>query len=350
MDITEDEELQAKEFLKRAEIKTMKKDLQKLRETDALAEKDKIVKGLPAQAGKTIEEENTLAGEAISRQIEDKKREKERREKVLSKNINEERDAEKQIKSYAEESEKQQIFLFESQRLGLEKQIDILEQEKESALALEKNKISIEKKEQETKLNEIIEKEEKVEKEEEFIGEKEKTSNVPSEKKSLEERRGELETKRQEIEKKRWVVEKEIKEKEEKLVKINADYQKITEEKNKLKEKIKAIDGSLREVYSGIIRRVEDKKRGLLEEQQKKAANIEKLAGERKEKIQREQWTHSTGSGQVPKEKEFLKGASERMKERLAKSAETEEEQRKKFLEDIEKQTIEEQNKNKSNV
>ena len=321
MDITEDEELQAKEFLKRAKIKTMKKDLQKLREADAIDERNKIVKG------KTIEEEK-----AIRQLAEEKQREKEKREGVLSKNINEEREAEKQIKSYAEESEKQQIFLFESQRLGLEKQIDIFEQEKEPVLALEKNKILIEKRGQETKLNDIIAEEQKVEEEQKFIGEKEKTSNVPSEKKSLEERRGELETKRQEIEKKRWVVEKEIKRVEEELVKIDADYQKITEEKNSLKAKIKAIDASLREVYSKIIKKVEDKKRGLLEQQQIESSKLEKLSGERKEDIQREQWTKP---GQTPREKEFLKGTSDKMKERISESAGKEEEQRKKFLEDI---------------
>ena len=224
----------------------------------------------------------------------------------------------------------------------MEKQIDILEQEKEPSLALEKNRLLIEKRNQEAKLNGIVEEERKVEKEEKFIGEKEKTSNVPSEKKSLEERRGELETKRQEIEKKRWAVEKEMKKLEDELGKRDADYQKITEEKNGLREKITMIDESLREIYSKIIKRVEDKKRGLLEQQQVEAAKTEQSASERKEKIQREQWTKPV---QAPKEKEFLKGTSDKMKERITESAEAEEEQRKKFLEDIEKQAIEEQNK-----
>ena len=42
--VTQDEEAQAKEFLKRAEIRTMKKDLRALREADALGERDKIAK------------------------------------------------------------------------------------------------------------------------------------------------------------------------------------------------------------------------------------------------------------------------------------------------------------------
>src|SRR3989344_2785394 len=144
MDITKDEELQAKEFLKRAEIITMRKDLQGLREADALKERDKIVKGNTVEAQKAELEKK--------REEEEKALEAQQRENVLSKNIREERSAEEQIKSYAEESEKQQIFILESQRIGLEKQIDILEQEKESSLALEKNQILIGKRAQEAKL------------------------------------------------------------------------------------------------------------------------------------------------------------------------------------------------------
>ena len=40
--VTQDEETEAKDFLKRAEIRTMKKDLLKLREVDSLKERDKI--------------------------------------------------------------------------------------------------------------------------------------------------------------------------------------------------------------------------------------------------------------------------------------------------------------------
>ena len=300
MDITKDEELQAKEFLKRAEIITMRKDLQGLREADALKERDKIVKG------------NTVEAQQA-------------------------------------ESEKQQIFILESQRLGLEKQIDVLEQEKESSLALEKNQILIGKRAQEAKLGNIIADEQKIEKEEKFISEKEKTSNIPSEKKSLEERRGELEAKRQEMEKKRWAVEKEIKNMENGVEKIDADYLQITKEKNSFREKIKAIDMSLRDIYSKIIKRVEDKKRGLLEQQKLEAAKREQLSSEKKEKIQREQWTHSTDPGQVPREKEFLKSVPDRTREKIFESTQAEEDQRKKFLEDIEKQATEEQNKNKTN-
>ena len=45
---------------------------------------------------------------------------------------------------------------------------------------------------------------------------------------------------------------------------------------------------SLRDIYSKIIKRVEDKRKGLLEEQQVRADTTEQLSSDKKEKIQRE--------------------------------------------------------------
>ena len=50
---TQAEETQAKEFLKRAEIRTMRKDLLALREADSLKEREKIA------TIKTLEEQET---------------------------------------------------------------------------------------------------------------------------------------------------------------------------------------------------------------------------------------------------------------------------------------------------
>ena len=116
---TEAEETQAKEFLKRAEIKTMRKDLLGLREVDSLKERDKIahIKTLEEQR---LEQEQKLQSE-----------EKIQREEVLQKNESQERVAEKDLKNYATEQERQQIFLLESQRLGFEKQVDEIDKEKQ---------------------------------------------------------------------------------------------------------------------------------------------------------------------------------------------------------------------------
>jgi len=64
------------------------------------------------------------------------------------------------------------------------------------------------------------------------------------------------------------------------------------------------------------------------------------LEKERKEKIQRQQWTKSEDT--TPPEKEFMRGVNETMKEKLAKSAQEEEERRKQFLENINKRSEEE--------
>ena len=67
-----------------------------------------------------------------------------------------------------------------------------------------------------------------------------------------------------------------------------------------------------------------------------KAAEIN---AQKKENVQREQW----GKTGESKEKEFLKDVPDSFKEKIAKSFDAEEEQRKKFI-----QTVEEQSSNKN--
>ena len=87
---TVDEETQAKEFLKRAEIRTMRKDLQNLREADALKERYKIVNV------KTLEEQQREQQKKLQ-ELEEAaaKIQKAGVEKVLSQNAGQERIAEK---------------------------------------------------------------------------------------------------------------------------------------------------------------------------------------------------------------------------------------------------------------
>ncbi|TSC94995.1 MAG: virulent strain associated lipoprotein [Parcubacteria group bacterium Licking1014_1] len=321
---TETEELQTKEFLKRTEIRTMKKDLQKLREADALEEKDKIVKI------KTLEEVRQMAEE------KEKKSESEGKagmEKVLFKKDKEEKEAEANLKNYANEAEKQQIFLLESQRFNLESQIRLIEEEKDPDLKLEKNSILLEKRDWEKKLHSILEEEKKLETEQKFISDREKESNVLSEKQSLEKRRWELEEKRQEIEKGRWAIEKKLAEMENKLKKIDEDYEKNIAEKNDLREKIAEIDRTLREVYSKTINRVEGQRIEAEKERTSARGETAEANLQEKENIQREQWRRAP----EPKEKEFLKNMSSALKEKLSRKTEDEEKNRKKFMENIEK-------------
>jgi hypothetical protein len=133
--VTEAEELQVKEFLKRAEVKTMKKDLLDLREADALKERYKIVNIKTLEEQRQEQEKKLQLTEAAKAEAKNAGR-----EKVLGENATQERIAEKDLKEYATEQERQQIFMFESQRLGFEDQVLEIDNKKDPALKLEKIK------------------------------------------------------------------------------------------------------------------------------------------------------------------------------------------------------------------
>lgn len=330
----EQDELQAKEFLSRTEIITMKKDLKKLREFDALAERNKIVRGEPNKSA---------SAKATADKSLDLKEAKEKfeREKVLDANRLQEIEAEKQLKDYASEEEKQRIFILESERINLEKKAKEDRARKEPELAMKKNELNLQKEKIVEKLNGIVQQERKIEDEEKFLGEKEKTTNIPEEKKSLEQGRWDLEKKREEIEKQRWEIERETLAKDKEIETVDTEYNKMVQEENNLKQQITEIDKQLRAIYAQIITRVQEVKKQ--EEFEKKSAQGEraKIEAKEKEAIQRQQWT-KTPSMQSS-EKEFLKGVPSLAKQKLSQQAKDEEENRKKFLQDVEAKAIEEE-------
>ncbi len=324
---TQAEELQAKEFLKRAEIRTMKKDLMALRETDALRERDKIVKL------KTLEEQLTERQKANELAGAKKVVEKIGRDEVLTKNEGQERVAEKDLKNYATEQERQQIFLLESQRLGFEKQIDDIDKVKDPALKLEKNNLLLQKRTQQEKLNAILAEEKKFEDEQKFIVEKEKTTTIPEERKGLEQSRWDLDEKIKEVEKRRWVAEKDIQETTAKVTEIDKSSENMVLEKNGLREKVLGADKSLREIYSVIMAREEEKRKGLAAEQVAKREALAKVRAAENEKMQRQQWKNTPIA--VPRKTASLTMPVPTKKP--VKSFADEEEARKKFLQDVDK-------------
>lgn len=342
----EAEEMQIKEFLERTEIRTMRKDLQKLREVDALQEREKIAKI------RTPEEElliQKLAKEKARQNAEanEKKQglsEKIEREKILQKTTEEEKEAKINLKNYASEPEKQQIFLLESKRFDLENQVRAIEEKKDPDLKLEKNRILLIRGEWEKKLKTILEEEGRLETEQKFISEREKESTIALEKKNLEKRRWDLEKERQEIEKKRWQIERELVKIGDQVKKFDEDYEKIIAEKNNLNDKKLEIDGTLREVYSKIIKRVESQRAEKERDRRLAQGEVAEKKSEEKEKIQREQWKGAPGS-KDGKEKEFLKNMPSQAKEKLFGQAENEEEERKKFMESVKKWAEEKDNK-----
>jgi hypothetical protein len=325
--VTQAEEQQAKDFLKRAEIRTMKKDLRALRETDALKERDKIV------SIKTLEEQEAEHKKKLEKaELERQGSEKAKIERVLLENEKQEHLAEKDLKDYATEQERQQIFLLESQRVSMEKQMDGIDKDKVPQIKLDKNKLLSQKGNLQTKLNSILEEVKKLEGEQNLVTEKSKTTTISTEKKSLEQRRWDLDKDIQEIEKKRWAMEKDIQTLETKIKDMDNHTEQLVQEKNQLKDKILGVDKSLRDIYSGVISRVEEKRRGEAEDQRASREAVSKSKSEQNEKVQREQW----GRSSAPKKKEFLTKAPKDFREKLAKSAATEEEQRAKFLRDVE--------------
>jgi len=328
---TEAEELQAKEFLKRAEVRTMKKDLLQLRESDALRERDKIVKL------RTLEEqleEMKKANEAAILAKMAEQKEKVEREEVLEKNAGQERQAEKDLKNYATEQERQQIFLLETERFGLEKQVDVIDKEKDPALKLEKNNLLLQKRDWETKLKSILEQQKKLDDEQKVIIEKAQTTTIASQRKGLEQRRTELDKEIQDVEKTRWGAEKGVEDIDTIINQINKSSDQLVVEKNGLRDKILGIDKSLRDIYSAVMAREGEKRRGQEATEVARKEALAKVRLEEKDKVQRQQWSGISAKKQSQDEG-YLSKAPEAVKKRLAESAKVEEEQRAKFLHDI---------------
>ncbi|MCX6722476.1 MAG: hypothetical protein NT094_00205 [Candidatus Staskawiczbacteria bacterium] len=327
--VTVDEETQAKEFLKRAEVRTMRKDLRAIREGDALKERDKIahIKTLEEQRAeqqKKLQEKETIkaAGEKAGL------------EEVLLKNEGQERIAEKDLKDYATEQERQQIFLLESQRLNFEKEIDEIDKEKDPALKIEKNKLMLQKRDWQAKLNSILEEEKKLENEQKFTIEKQQVTTIASQRKGLEESRWDLDKKIQDTEKKRWESEKQIKDLDSKVSQIDKSSEQLVADKNFLRDKVLGVDKSLREIFSVVMAREEEKRRGEAQEQIARREAIAKARALENEKVQRQQY--SSISIKKQDDEGFLSKIPKPGRERLIKISEGEEEQRKKFMHDVE--------------
>lgn len=332
------EELQLKEFLSRAEIKTMRKDLAKLREADALKEKEKIVRKLkePEITKVPIIKNLVKANDFLTApELKEKETDKPTNfEKVLENEEKEDSTTKSQLKNYAEEAEKQRIFELESQKIDLKNQLNQIDKQEKPELLMNENELSLEKEKLDKKLNIILSEEQKIEGKIKFIEEKEKESNIPSEKMSLEKERQKIETVRQEIEKRRWIIEKELEKISANIKNLNNKEESFVGQKNELKEKIEELDKILNQVYSKISERVISQKKAEKEQKKAEEEKTAVLQGQEKEGVRRQQKTESFAD---KKENLFLKGISSSVKEKLKKSFQVEEDERKKFIENINK-------------
>lgn len=243
-----------------------------------------------------------------------------------------------EIKKYADENEKQQIFLLQSQKQNLENQLKDLAAPSEDSLILEKNNILLEQKNWQKKLAPVIQEEKENEAEQNSIEDKEVASKIPQEKQGLEKQRWALEDKMHDIEKKRWLIESELAKLEDKVKNLHETGQAHTATENSLQQGIAKINNSLQAIYDGIAKRENIKK----EELQK--PSIEKIQIDSKQKDQAER-QNKIKSNEL-QEKEYFRKIPVAAKEKLASSAVVEEKQRRKFIEDVEKWAEEEKKRN----
>lgn len=248
------------EFLQKSDIRTMKKDLQKLREADVFSESEKIIgekenaaffskkaAGADSRTEKNHKENNSLfvekmennsappaGNEKVNQKIEEvsasiksaasgffgNKKKPDEKEKIKT-----------DLEKGGTETEKQKIFLAKSQRAELENKISLINKKNKLALNEEKDKILTQKNIWQNNLNRLLE--------------EDKTATEEG---------------RRAIEKRKWRAEKELAEIEKKIAVIN-DSQKTTEaEEKEAIEKIKKIDTILEDVYSSVAKRIKEKK------------------------------------------------------------------------------------------
>jgi DNA repair exonuclease SbcCD ATPase subunit len=364
---TNTKELQITDLLKNADIRTMKKDLKQLREADATSEKKKIFAGVPSESGpiKTpvsppaptytppapVEEVISPVTPKVSAapikevasiepappvidktpEIKVQSNNVQQRANVLSQHERQEHEITGTLKPYANAQEKQEIFLLESQKAELETQIQSLAKDKTPSVVLEKNKTLISQRSLQEKLDVIIQEEGKIEDGITAIETKEKEATVPQERQGLEKRRWALESQREGIEKKRWVIENEMVKSQDSLKDFDQNSKIFNDQASKLTANVTEIDERLRAIYAGISTRENNRRSSLERENAVVIAQKESEAAASK-KIKEQEWVQSLENNG----KDYAAEIPLSVKEKLAKTTAVEEENRKKFMEDVE--------------
>lgn len=290
-----------KDLLQRGNIRTMKKDIASLREADSLQEKQKIsnIKIVPEPAKESVKEPIKISPEknsSLDNVIDDnwtagqKTRQQEVKnvlQQSAKQEIKQDPSIDADIKLYASEIEKQQIFLLQSRKAELEKQMTGMGLEESASLQAKKAEVQ------------------------------KKLSAMPKEVEQGTEQD-------EDAQKKRWVVEGELVKLEDTIKSLDESNQQSQTAKNNIKKEIAGIDDSLKAMSNSILQREKAKEEQLQRLVDKKAQSpVQEVP-----KI--------TAQPYLP-EKEFLKELSLPAREKLAKSTEIEEKRRAKFMEDVER-------------
>ncbi len=387
-----------KDLLQRSNIRTMKKDLARLREADSLREKQKIsniqpiakpvaqivqTEALPKVAGQLTEpkiikkEPEVIIKEASEAKPRSESADSTNGEKppapVLRENQIKENqkpvppiapvvpvkvpaspmqsagqpnDTQARAKALATEAEKQQIFLLQSQLSNLKNQINSPDAGNDPSLMLEKNKILVQKESWQKKLQSVMQEIKKLEEEYIAIENKETASTLPAEKEALQKEKLAKEEEQQNKEKQQWSIETELAKLENTIKSLDESGKQSQMAKDTIKTKMTGVDNSLKALYDSILARSQDPKPPV----KKPEVSVP---------VPRENQALKTPVKPQPVPKQHIKEAplaanpafaesSKAAMEKLAQSTQIEEKQRLKFMEDVERWIAAEKNNQRS--
>ncbi len=323
-------------LVKSSDIRTMKKDLQRLREADVVRESQKIIQAKPGPAPttKTPPKAAPVAvaqpqQKPIAAPVAAQPQPKPATPPIAAQVTNpQEQKAMQEAKGYASETERQQIFLLEAEVKNLENQLRTITSQQEPPLALEKNDILIQREKWQKSLQPLLAEEAVIEEKEQLVQTKETGATALAQKQVLEQERWALEEKRQDIEKKRWAVEKELAALEENAKQLEESYASVNAQKQAIAQRIQRTKDQIREISAAAIGREEAKRQSVTEA----ATNQSR----QQVVLQRKEEQHQKIESIKEAKQEYTQHISQATKEKFVAQVKTEEEQRRKFLEDIE--------------
>jgi len=252
------------EFLKREEIKTMQKDVARLRETEAEKERRKIVTLKPEEEVRIEKEEPEKLKEEgeRGREIEELKEEEEEEKKRMEEEKLEEREREEEErKKIAEEIEKRRreevikreeekkrkILISKEEREKLEEREEEIKKEvsdlffKKQPLETKKSELLKEIEEFKIQVEPILVREKKIEERKREIEEKEKGVVSPGKKAKIEKERWQIDKERREVEEEKWKIEEKIEGVKKEIKQVELEFEAILKRGGDLEEERKRI-------------------------------------------------------------------------------------------------------------
>lgn len=211
-------------ILLKPHIRTMKKDIKRLRELDALKTSQKIIEtinkpqAVPAPAPALAPTTKTPTPAIKTQEIP---------QKIPASTVGSLEKAEQ----YASEEERQKIFLLKSRKADAEKELAQLQKEV-AMLAPQKTKLETEKKTWQDKLNPILEQE----------------KTAPENQKDA-------------LEKQKWPIEKAVADAASNLARLNQNLETINQKISSVKTRLADAESNLQELYGNALRRNVEKKR-----------------------------------------------------------------------------------------